>query len=171
MRVEWTLPDEAKRGAARKQMVRDVERLHSGNRLSDMDGLDMKLADCRTENERALVWSRRYPDLDATITRFGTLLSVRHVPAQYAARHYDRGGIDLGTTGVTAVKLCEARWVALVATETGTVEMDPITLRVMWSSARGDQIGGIVDPSEITRRGATRAENIAALEYVLDAYK
>lgn len=158
MRVEWSLPDECKRKQALDDVAKVQSRMvrHRANEIYNLDAasIEFELASKCTSAERDNVWLRRFPGLGAEVVYFGTLLSVRYVPAQYAARHYDRGGIDLGRTAVTADQLSKSKWVALVATESGTKEMDPMILRVMWPMAPGDPIGGIVSESELARRAA-----------------
>src|ERR1044071_441015 len=126
MRVEWTVPDEAKRAAARERVERDIERSRT-DRSSDLHRVMLA---CRPD-ERDAILSRRYPDLHAEILHYGTLLSIRYAPEQWAMRTFARGGLDLGAAGAAPIKLCDAKWVALVATQDGTVEMDPRNLRVM----------------------------------------
>lgn len=155
MRVEWTVPDEAKRAAAREALNRDLQDWNS----------DIKIAICRARDasEKFEIAAKRFPDLDAVIVHYGTLLSVRYVPEQWGLRTFQRGGIDLGTTGAQPVKLCESKWVALVATEDGTREMDPRDLRVMWPMSASDPIGGVVSWDELERRKGSRAEHAMAV--------
>lgn len=156
MRVEWDVPDTERRRVAGRAMDDDIRRIQL--RDNHDPGLEMELAACRSGAERERVLLRRYPDISATVTRFGTLLSVRYVPEQWGVRSR-MGGFDSQITLTDSVKLSEAKWVALVATEKGTVEMDPTTLRVMWPCAPGDPIGGVVTASELRRRGETADES------------
>jgi hypothetical protein len=141
MRVEWSEPDQAKRLAANNKVTEDVKLIRNDRilgRLADLAGLERSLMLARGESEKFRIWARRYPDLEAEIVRFGTLLSIRYVPAQY--------GVTVGSMSgrATTHKLCDSKWVALVATQHGTQEMDPTRLRVMWPSAPGDPIAGVV---------------------------
>lgn len=151
MRVEWTVPNEAKRAAAQEQVERDAADAKVRARM-DMRYPYKALIAARSHEERNAILLGAYPDLDAEIVHYGTLLSIRYVPEQWSLRTFDRGGLDLGTTGSAPVKLCGAKWVALVATADGTVEMDPRTLRVMWPMSAGDPIGGVVTAEELARR-------------------
>jgi len=96
-------------------------------------------------DRREEILARYYPDLNASKTFYGTLLSVRFVPVQY--------GVTVSpNTGNTKVHRMGAdRWVALVATEHGTQQMDATTLRVMWPMSAGDPIWGEVTEDEIAR--------------------
>lgn len=151
MRVEWTVPDDLKRETARAQMERDIESWRSG--MPSKPDLRRVLIVSNSPEERNAALVRHYPDLHADIVHYGTLLSIRYVPEQWGVRTFVRGGLDLGTTGSAGMKLCDAKWVALVATADGTVEMDPRTLRVMWPMSAGDPIGGVVSAEELARRG------------------
>ena len=162
MRVEWTEPDEAKRAAARERFQRDAEHWRDGLSL-ELEGLHRRAMMTRSPQERADAIASAYPDLAADITHFGTLLAMHYVPEQWGVKMYQRGGLDLGSTGAQPVKLCEAKWVALVATEHGTREMDPTRLRVMWPMSAGDPIGGVVSRDELERRKGSRAEHAMAV--------
>lgn len=151
MRVEWTVPDETKQAAANVAMQRDAQRMASGGVDADLELLHVALVRARTD-ERAAILARHYPDLAATVTHYGTLLSVRYVPAQFGAIY------DQTTRQSGVLRLAEAKWVALVATADGTREMDPTTLRVMWPMAGGDPIGGTVDQDKRAREDAARRE-------------
>lgn len=146
MRVEWDEPDEAKRKAANEAVERDIAYMENNRTM----GIEQALMNCRTPAERDEVWGRRHPDLHATITYFGTLLSVRYVPAQWGIAV--SGELSLSRSiSSRAVEMTRAKWVALIATATGTREMDPTTLRVMWPSAPGDPIGGRIEDDAVMR--------------------
>lgn len=119
VRCEWTLPDEAKRTAALDAIARD-------GRRHDTD-LDILAASTVNKADRHALMVRRYPDLDAVTCHHGLLLSVRYVPAQYAF------GVQPAGKLVTD-RIAPAKWVALVATETGIIEMDPLMLTVKFST-------------------------------------
>lgn len=138
-RVQWTEPDHDKQRAARGKFKRDM----TDRRHMRESGLEKRLAACHA-SDRDRVIAELYPDLDAVVVHFGTLLSVRFVPAQYGL-----SGPDLNSAQ-RSIKLCDDRWVALVATEHGTAEMDPRKLQVMWQCAPGDPIGGIVSADELS---------------------
>lgn len=164
MRVEWTTPDEAKRSAAAAQIERDAADWQRGIRSGTRYPYRALVAARGTE-ERSDVLARAYPDLHAEIVHYGTLLEVRYVPEQWGVRTFARGGLDLGTTGSGPIKLCASKWVALVATEDGTREMDPTKLRVMWPMSAGDPIGGVVTGDELRRTlEAQQAHVTAALD-------
>ena len=145
MRVEWTVPDHAKICAAQNAVNHDMERMSVrgsdrvpiGAAIPDLVVLMRALACAANAEERDRIWHSRYPDLSATVTHYGALLSVRYVPAQYAALLTPRGAM-------ISKELTAARWVALVATADGTVEMDPTKLTVKWPMAAGDPIGGTI---------------------------
>jgi hypothetical protein len=131
MHVEWTTPDEERRRAAHVEMRRQ-----SG----DLNHLMMSF---RTKEERDAALVDRFPDLEAVVTHFGTMLSMAYIPAQHAVAY--AGGFSSGTTGnAYKMELSKARWVALVATEDGTVEKDPTTLKVLGRYSGGDPICGRV---------------------------
>lgn len=165
IRVEWTVPDEARREAARAMVQRDRER-HADRSY----GADHALAATRSEDELVAVWLQRYPDLEAVTTHFGHMISLVHVPAQYAARTFERQGLDLGTVGIAPFKLSEARWVALIATEAGIVEMDPRVLRVPGLPNVSGPVGGtlsrvaLADREERNRKNGLQAERFDALK-------
>jgi hypothetical protein len=156
MRVEWVAPDGARRLAAFKEVERDREGMHQASRTgggdADLELLRRSLAGVRTDAEIERVWHARYPDLGATVTHYGTLLSVRYVPAQHGVTSDQKSG------RVTKHELSPAKWVALVATADGTVEMDPTKLRVMWPMSAGDPIGGIVEHDERARNQARQSK-------------
>lgn len=151
MRVEWTVPDEAKRKAAAAQIEQDAADWQCGMRTNTRYPYRAMVA-VRDGEERSEILMRAYPEMQAEIIHYGTMLSIRYVPEQWGVRTFARGGLDLGTTGSAPIKLCDAKWVALVATEGGTVEMDPRNLRVMWPMSAGDPIGGVVSADELRRR-------------------
>lgn len=124
--VEWVTPNVDARDAAERAMMAEMQQLSA---RKDHRELDRRLSACTSAEERREVWLARYPDLEAVTVHRGTLIAVHYAPAQWAARHFQRGGLDLGTTGIAPVKLCEAKWVGLVLTERGIVEMDPAILR------------------------------------------
>jgi hypothetical protein len=144
MRVEWTVPDEAKRAAARDALDRD--------RRNQTNGLAFSLISARGIAEQHEIVSRRYPDLEAVVVHFGTLLSIRYVPSHLG---YEERAGSLPQVRSFAVP---ARWVALVATADGTREMDPTKLRVMWPMSAGDPIGGVIDLDQRAREEAARRE-------------
>lgn len=156
MRVEWTVPDHTKIEAAEKMPRADAIRINGPFVDADLELLKVALIRVRTDAERDEIWCRRYPDLAATLTYYGTLLSVRHVPAQ-------RGVTFDPQTRRTAIhEISSDRWVALVATADGTREMDPMKFRVLWPMSPGDPIGGIVDLDQRARDDAAQREYVSS---------
>lgn len=147
MRVEWTVPNEAKRSAARERVNAAIER----SRTDRSSELYREMLACDPDRRDEML-ANRYPDLRAEIVYFGTMLSVQYVAEQWGVRAFDRGGLDLGTTGATGIKLCSAKWVALVVTPDGTVEMDPRNLRVIGPAVDGEPMSGVVSASELAVR-------------------
>lgn len=147
MRVEWSEPDREKRAAANTCVSADIANIRAaGMALAGLADLERALLLCQSDEEKFTIWARRYPDLNAETLHYGTLLSVRYVPAQYGVTYDQRSG------RATTHELCKSKWVALVATADGTKEMDPMTLRVMWPMSAGDPIGGMISPDELRRR-------------------
>lgn len=146
LRVEWSTPDEARRAAAREQAERDARR--DAHRLG-MSQVEHDMLTCRP-GEREAVLIRHYPDLGAEVHNFGAMIDVRYVSEQWGVRTFSRGGMDLGTTGSVPLKLCDAKWVALVVTEDGTREMDPRTLRVCGPVIPGDALCGRRDDNRMS---------------------
>lgn len=152
MRVEWPVPDWPKISSANEAISRDLRRMSDPFRLPDLEMLQMALSAATDAAGRDAVWRRRYPDLTATVTHYGTLLSVRYVPSHLGYEERD------GSLPRMRSFAMPARWVALVATADGTVEMDPTKLRVMWSMSAGDPIGGIVEHDERARNQASQSK-------------
>lgn len=138
MRVEWTEPDYKRRHEATAAMADEQARVSRGDfgAHAEMEDLRRELA-LAHPSERAQIWHSRHPGLSAVKTFYGTLLSVRYVPAQF-------GVVPSARAGSVTVQMSEAKWVALVATDLGTQEMDPTKLIVKWPLAGGDPIGGTI---------------------------
>lgn len=81
MRVEWTVPDEAKRKAACAQIEQDAADWQQGMRTSTRYPYrDLVMA--RDGEERSDILMRAYPDMHAEIVHYGTMLSIHYVPEQ-----------------------------------------------------------------------------------------
>lgn len=120
--VEWTEPDETRRRPARLAAERDRQAMVSPGVEPGLREFARVLRLADSEDERDELWIGRYPDLGATMTRRGVLLSVAHQPEQWGLQFGDK-------LRTSPVRLCVARWTALVMTDDGCVEMDPSRLR------------------------------------------
>lgn len=125
--VEWDEPDDDRRRAAAEAVDRDraaVAAHREGKALGgDVRNLVASLVRADLVGESVDdVWAARHPDLRAVVVRRGLLLGVeRRIDGWEIS-----GSAQRGFHRVTPV---DARWVALVMTDVGCVELDPSTLR------------------------------------------
>lgn len=121
-RVKWTEPDNEKRAMARQSLH---DRVRADRRaLHDLSEREM----------RRMIDSE--PGIDAVIEHHGVLMSEAvYVPAHVA---YDE---IAGSLPSRSSRVVRARWVCIVATEHGNIEIDPMLLTVTGVWIPGEPLG------------------------------